>query len=959
MKPEISKVRKRKRALQKGQIRVPEHWIHPTQKPQVQETLMRNVNGLPRELLFHILRQLRQSSRADHDGSFLNALTTCSVWHDIGKEIIWTDICITNTSLAKFSSSESVNLGLTRSLTLSFHTRLPIPNPPFVPASIREIYLPRDRQAQEMTLQTLALWEHLDKIPAVMERMKALESFSLVVSSPEGGSPGFYINHYHIVALLRALPASVQHLELDTEGFWDCKESHAENHHVCPAVRQLIPRLRSLRLRMRWLCEELLSLTSSLSGAVSREPIADAISNSAVLHPGSSVVKGSSFVINTTGPFEDTRQLHCFLLHEDHYQTHGLFVASLVTAMRIAISEGRLRQFGHCSIITLLDAETPVHGSTPRSALQSNTVFATVLLPYEAQCKAPALYGYGRYGPRPEHRNRWSAIRYPNRLGGAIDIEQIAPRRQISTVIEGDVVGGVWASMADGCRAPRLYLEQRPYLKGVLGPDNVFRRRTTLGRGIYQPLQPIWELEEACGIRLLRSEASHQLDDFQLLSRDMTPREKICRQRKEARKRGRHVPYDAFYDDVGLPDDSASEADEDAADGNPADGNQANGNQVDGNEADGNQADGNQADGNQADGNQADEDANIEPDAAAPPTANAGDNNEQTATDATTHDTTSFNDTQGSDNHQDASQSGPTSAGEDIGGETPAHEDDEATENNREIELHQGIEETQVTEGTHVTEETHVAEDTETVRVHSGEASIYKTGSVTVITNGQDEIFRKGEERCHLRSGEHAIMVNDFSEYHFLESGEDSITVLGDEHTVRSGQRCITTEGDRFTLQSDRASIVIGPGGPNASSGELSINQEHGTTVMRSGKLCISQCDGEYLIKYDGKVIAEGPLGGLDQAETHDTETQNHDPEPEKHDLEPEEHIDQRQSLNGQIDAHEQGNLVVPLYKQALFVVRVVGLLIMRICLIGTLGLVLLAINGKVALMPSVKESGN
>ncbi|KAK4937646.1 hypothetical protein LTR10_021792 [Elasticomyces elasticus] len=893
MKPEISKVRKRKRATQKGQTRVPESWIpparvpakwiHPARKPPVQKASAHNINELPRELLVHILQQLRQSSHASRDGSFLNALTTCSLWHDIGREITWTDICITNTSLPKFSNSKGSDLELTRSLTLSFHTRTPMPNHAFAAIQAREIPLPRVHEVQTMMPQTLELWKHLDKLPAMVEKMKALESFSLVISSPEGGLPGFYINHHQIRALLDAMPATVRHLELDTEGFWDCKESYAENHHVCPAIRRLSPRLKSLRLRMRWLCESLVPVSTFTSDQVSNNHSADAIKDSSALYPRSSASRSTAFVINTTGPFEDTRQLHCSLLHQDLFQAHGLFMDYLVAALRKAISEGRLRQFWTCSIITLLDAASSVHGSENRSALQSNTVFATLLLPYEAQCKFPALSGYGRYGPKPEHRRKWSAIRHPNQLKGAIDVEQVAPRRQISSVVEGGFVGGVW----------------RPLLTGLRDPNNVFIRGTTVGWGHYKPLQPIWEMEDACGTRLLRSEKSDQLDDFQLLARDLTPREKICRQRKEARKRGLHVPYDAFYDDVELPDSD------------PADGDQATANQADENE-----------------------DVAAAPTAAASLFAGTGENDEQNAADATTHDTSSFDPTHGADDIQDASRSESSSAGEANGGENAAHEEGDTIRSNHEDRLPEG------------NEESHAAEDTEVIDVHSGEAWIRRSGDTNIVSNGRDEILRQGEKLYRLRSGEHTIMFNEgeFVTQHSLTSGQNSILVTGDDYALESGHRCITTSGDRFNLESEIASIKVGYGTCSDESKEHSITQDYGKTVMRSGKLYISYHRDEYLVKYDGQIVAKGPVSGDDEPEKHDTGARKHNFEPEKHNPKPQKHDDLQQSLTRQVETDQQGAFMASLSKRGLFVISVVGSLILRICLTGTLVLLTLAI---------------
>lgn len=119
--------------------------------------------------------------------------------------------------------------------------------------------------------RTYRLWNHLDALVGIIRSgMTGLMSFSLCISKfPAGGrtrghwsSPqGAWVKTGTIAALLAALPLSCVNLELDTRGREDDRACGFYpvygSTHLCPTIRDLLPRLRHLRLRLGTLCSHL------------------------------------------------------------------------------------------------------------------------------------------------------------------------------------------------------------------------------------------------------------------------------------------------------------------------------------------------------------------------------------------------------------------------------------------------------------------------------------------------------------------------------------------------------------------------------------------------------------------------------------------------------------------------------------------------------------------------------
>ncbi|KAL8671885.1 MAG: hypothetical protein Q9168_003622 [Polycauliona sp. 1 TL-2023] len=87
--------------------------------------------------------------------------------------------------------------------------------------------------------------------------MEKLSTFSITVDAESGEAlkHGFWFHLRHLDVLLKALPASLIHLELDL-AFRDIPGDGGPMH-LCPTIRLLLPHLKDLRLRLRTVCEAL------------------------------------------------------------------------------------------------------------------------------------------------------------------------------------------------------------------------------------------------------------------------------------------------------------------------------------------------------------------------------------------------------------------------------------------------------------------------------------------------------------------------------------------------------------------------------------------------------------------------------------------------------------------------------------------------------------------------------
>lgn len=206
----------------------------------------RTINDLSTEVLRQLLRHAKVNSSRERDATFLNTLTVCRLWYEIGHELLWTDVSLTGAQLVKFTRCPHPSSAIMRSLTIKApvyphekadlvgHYETAIVYPPFTPPDICKA---------------------LEVLPVNLRIMEKLESFSLVVPYAHGRKLNTEIHPLRFLGILLALPKSLRHLELDTNRLEGLRTEEAV--HLCPRLSRLMGSLRNLRLRLRSVCKDI------------------------------------------------------------------------------------------------------------------------------------------------------------------------------------------------------------------------------------------------------------------------------------------------------------------------------------------------------------------------------------------------------------------------------------------------------------------------------------------------------------------------------------------------------------------------------------------------------------------------------------------------------------------------------------------------------------------------------
>jgi hypothetical protein len=205
---------------------------------------MAHLDQLPDELLVDIVERVRDTAP-----EALNIISlTCRKLRRISHPLQWEHVVLPwkmniNSPIARFIKAHRNN------------------------SSIKSIRL----QPQRSVLNGFRVgmehaFDHIHALCICLGSLENLKTFSLCLDDQVDlrcTMPGQVL-----ARLIRALPPSVTHVELDTEGVDRvCEDKPVENasHHLCLAISERIAQLETLRLRLSCLCTDLFQSLSSAS----------------------------------------------------------------------------------------------------------------------------------------------------------------------------------------------------------------------------------------------------------------------------------------------------------------------------------------------------------------------------------------------------------------------------------------------------------------------------------------------------------------------------------------------------------------------------------------------------------------------------------------------------------------------------------------------------------------------
>ncbi|KAK3077359.1 hypothetical protein LTS18_010486 [Coniosporium uncinatum] len=219
--------------------------------------------NLPSELLLDIFRFVGATFFQDN----ISCLTICKRWHDLASEILTSEVQLTHCNIFRFPPRCSrINALLHANLTS---------------ISIRFVGLgnvPLDQLSGDASQEDLALKlkHHLEALATGLIKYRSLSTLCFqVIDEISDSSYGIPMVEYVQRSPLEALLSAPTHLGLTTLVLDTAGCEKEDGDHLCPLVARKLSTLRTLRVTLRHMCDELLRPDSSMSGLPLRELLLD------------------------------------------------------------------------------------------------------------------------------------------------------------------------------------------------------------------------------------------------------------------------------------------------------------------------------------------------------------------------------------------------------------------------------------------------------------------------------------------------------------------------------------------------------------------------------------------------------------------------------------------------------------------------------------------------------------
>lgn len=196
------------------------------------------MNSLSNDILSLILTQVRSGGSGNND--MLACLQINKIWHRIGSSIFYRHIALDNSRVDPFHNSFKLDCGpQVQTLTL------------LISSEGRHLVDGNPKPHPELDAK-------LRRTIPLLTRLDNLASFSLSLE----GREEVILGRSTVMDFIDALPARCTNLELDTQG-QDHQDSEG-SAHLCESLRNLLPRMHHVRIRVASVCPALLG-TGELS----------------------------------------------------------------------------------------------------------------------------------------------------------------------------------------------------------------------------------------------------------------------------------------------------------------------------------------------------------------------------------------------------------------------------------------------------------------------------------------------------------------------------------------------------------------------------------------------------------------------------------------------------------------------------------------------------------------------
>lgn len=204
-----------------------------------------SMDQLPEHLLYIVLQNVRGMSK---QSSFFSCLLSCRLWYDIGLPLLHNAITLRNRNLKNFLFRfQPKNL-----------------------ASVKHLTILSEASWDDLERQGVDQARRLQQLSKVLPGMVNLSTFSFTFRDERShNAHPLQMPRPIITELVKNLPASVVSLEIDTDGL-DWFVTHTP--HLCEKLRDILPQLHHLRLRLAEVCPGVFATGFNRDGTMADEP---------------------------------------------------------------------------------------------------------------------------------------------------------------------------------------------------------------------------------------------------------------------------------------------------------------------------------------------------------------------------------------------------------------------------------------------------------------------------------------------------------------------------------------------------------------------------------------------------------------------------------------------------------------------------------------------------------------
>ena len=187
----------------------------------------------------------------------------------MGLPLLCNVMLLRNSNLETFLSRfPPANCVLISSLTVAI-----TPEKPAIQATAHYVEA-KDHMIENGSQITKTLWDRLQRLVTFISKMTNLLSFCFTVTIESRRSVGFWIPRSVIASMVENVSKSCVSLEIDTRGYDSLEPDSA---HLCDKLRDVLPRLRHLRVRLATFCPAMFCANKSANDTIDDQTIAPSL----------------------------------------------------------------------------------------------------------------------------------------------------------------------------------------------------------------------------------------------------------------------------------------------------------------------------------------------------------------------------------------------------------------------------------------------------------------------------------------------------------------------------------------------------------------------------------------------------------------------------------------------------------------------------------------------------------